>query len=132
MNPQDEELQERVEHSGRVAAEDGLDASAYQQIFHSLRQDPGYALPANFAESLANRLMPEQKSFFSRDFAWFGIGIFGLTASFCIAILFFGFKIDFTFLTGLGDFKGLLIFGISFVAFLNWLDKKVVRTTRFQ
>jgi uncharacterized protein with beta-barrel porin domain len=125
MSPYEEELQKRIEQ-GQEDRNTGVDARAYQEIFRALKKDPGYSLPGNFAERTAGKVLQE-KSAASSDALWFGIGIFLLTVSLLVALFFSGFSLNFGFLEGMTDYKGLLVFGILFVAFLNWLDKKLLK-----
>lgn len=46
--------------------------------------------------------------------------------------LFLKFRLDFGFLNGMADYKGLALFGLVFIVFLNWLDKKLVRGKQFR
>jgi hypothetical protein len=125
MNLEEEELQKRVEQ-GQEDRNIGMDARAYVEIFRALKKDPGYSLPVNFAERVADKVFQKKSAVFSDAF-WFGIGIFLLTVSLVVALFFTGFSVHFGFLEEMTNYKGLLVFGIVFVGFLNWLDKKLVK-----
>ncbi|MEX1239798.1 MAG: hypothetical protein WEB30_08775 [Cyclobacteriaceae bacterium] len=131
MNPYEEEMQEKLER-GQKPAGDGLDVKAYQAVFQALKKDPRYDLRPDFAERVAGRVMRRGKSGFSKDYMWFGAGIFFLIIALIGTILYTGFRFDLGFLKVMSDYKGLAVFGIAFVVFLNWLDKKLVKEKQFQ
>src|SRR3989337_1829551 len=106
MNQYEEELQKRME-AGQTSKDEGLDAMAYQEVFRALKNDPGYGLPANFADRVIDRVMAKRKSGFSKDYLWFAAGIFFLAISFLATILYTGFRLDFGFLSVMADYKGL-------------------------
>jgi hypothetical protein len=127
MNPYEEELQKNLE-SGKLPEGDDLDIKAYQHVFNGLKKAHEYSLPIGFAERVvAKAVETREKRGFSRDFLWFGIGLFLMVVACIVAIVYSGFKPSLGFLSGLADFKGLIIFGAVFIFFLNWLDKKLVR-----
>jgi hypothetical protein len=53
----DEEIQAALDSGSARAAADA-DEAAYQVVFAALREDEGFALPADFADAMAARLMP--------------------------------------------------------------------------
>jgi hypothetical protein len=53
----DEQIQDALER-GAVRAAADADEAAYQVVFAALGEDPGFALPAGFADAMAARLMP--------------------------------------------------------------------------
>ena len=124
-------MQEKLER-GETPAGDGLDVKAYQAVFQALKKDPGYGLPSDFAARVAGRVMTARQAGFSKDYLWFGTGIFVLVISLVGTILYTGFRFDFGFLNVMADYKGLAIFGIAFIVFLNWLDKKLVKEKQFE
>jgi hypothetical protein len=131
MNRLEEEMQEKLEQ-GKTPAGDGLDVKAYQAVFQALKKDPDYSLRPDFAERVAARVMRSQKGGFSKDYLWFGAGIFFLIIALIGTILYTGFRFDLGFLKVMSDYKGLAVFGIAFIVFLNWLDKKLVKEKQFQ
>lgn len=131
MNQYEEELQKSIEE-GQTPDGEGLDVRAYQEIFHALKKDPGYGLPSNFADRVIDLVMEKRESGFSTDLFWFGAGIFFMTISFLAAIFFTGFRLDLGFLNVMADYKGLVIFAIFFIVFLNWLDKRLVKDRQAQ
>src|SRR5688500_15140580 len=125
MNVNDEELQNELVN-GRTPEADSMDIRAYKKVFRALEKSPGFALQPGFAEKTVARLVAQQQAKPSRDYFWFGAGIFFLIASAIATVLFTGFTLNFGFLNVMADYKGLAIFGILFVVFLNWLDKRLV------
>jgi hypothetical protein len=57
MMERDEEIQDALDRGAARAAPDA-DEAAYQVVFAALREDPGFALPQDFAEAMTARLMP--------------------------------------------------------------------------
>jgi len=131
MSPYEEELQKSLER-GQNPKGDGLDVRAYQEVFRSLNKDPGYELSGHFAERVVSRLVSTQQSQDSKDYWWFGAGVLFLAIASLATILFTGFRFDFGFLNEMSDYKGLAIFGIAFILFLNWLDKRLIKTRHLQ
>jgi len=58
MMERDEEIQDALDRGSARAAADA-DEAAYRVVFAALGEDPGFALPSNFAELMTARLMPE-------------------------------------------------------------------------
>jgi hypothetical protein len=57
MRERDEEIQDALDQGiARSAA--NADVAAYQVVFAALAEDQGFALPADFADAMAARLMP--------------------------------------------------------------------------
>ncbi|MGC1241148.1 MAG: hypothetical protein WA874_06160 [Chryseosolibacter sp.] len=129
MNPYEEELQKAVEN-GRLA-ESSEDGKAYQAVFRALKKEPAYRLPAGFAERIVSTVAARKADGTSKDYFWFGAGLFVLTIAFVGTILYTGFRLDFGFLKGMSNYKGLAVFGIAFIIFLNFLDKKLVKEKQF-
>jgi hypothetical protein len=125
MKIDDKELQMRIER-GELLPDDGPDAKAYHEVFRSLKKEPEYRLPANFAETVANRLTQSQADL-SKDYFWFGAGIFFLLMTCLATVLFTGFTFDLGFLNSMSQYSGLFGFAFAFIVFLNWLDKKFIK-----
>lgn len=130
MNTYEEEFQKDVE-AGRIPPSEGIDARAYHTVFRALQREPDFALPPGFAARVASRISAQKEKGTSTDYFWFGAGIFVLTIAFVGTILYTGFSLDFGFLKGMSDYKGLVVFGIAFIIFLNFLDKKLVKEKQF-
>jgi hypothetical protein len=126
MNEYEEQLQNSLE-KGEKPLNESMDVKAYQEIFRALKKEPGYELPPRFAERIVSRIIRDQESRNTTDYFWFGAGIFFLLMAFIATILFTGFRFDFGFLRVMSDYKGLAIFGVMFVIFLNWVDKRLLR-----
>ena len=126
MKSYEEELQNKIE-SGASGEDNGLDARAYREVFRALEKEPGYKLPSTFAEKVVAKVAARQKTEQSRDYFWFFSGVLVLLIAAAATIAVTGFKLDFGFLTSMADYKGLAIFGVVFVAVLNWLDRRLVR-----
>jgi hypothetical protein len=58
MTERDEEIQDALDRGSARAAGDA-DEAAYRVVFAALGEDPGCALPADFADLMTARLMPE-------------------------------------------------------------------------
>lgn len=130
MNPYEEEFQEDVE-AGRISPSEGIDAKAYHSVFRALEREPDYALPPGFAARVASRVAAQKEKGTSMDYFWFGAGLFVLTIAFVGTVLYTGFRLDLGFLKGMSDYKGLAVFGIALVIFLNFLDKKLIKEKQF-
>lgn len=126
MNPHEEELQKRFE-AGLNPQDQGPDARAYGKVFRALSRDPGYRLPDGFAERVIFRLQAQQRRRDARDYFWFAAGLVFLAISFAATAAYTGFRLNWGFLNAMSDYKGLLIFGGLFIAFLHWIDKRLVR-----
>lgn len=132
MNPYEEELQKGLER-GQSPKGDELDVRAYTEVFRVLEKDPGYELSSQFAEHVVSTLASRrQKSDDARDYFWFAAGIFVLALTALGTILFTGFRFDFGFLNAMADYKGLAVFAIVFILFLNWLDKRLLKGRQVQ
>jgi hypothetical protein len=57
MMERDEEIQDALDRRAARAAPKA-DEAAYQVVFAALREDPGFALPQDFADAMTARLMP--------------------------------------------------------------------------
>jgi len=131
MNLFEEELQRRLEN-GQNPKDDGLDAKAYQEVFRILGKDPGYELSARFAETVVGKVLNKPQTRLANDYFWFGAGIFFLAVAFLGTVMFTGFRLDFGFLNVMADYWGLAVFGMVFIGFLNWLDKKLLKSRQVQ
>ncbi|HYR10203.1 MAG TPA: hypothetical protein VEQ60_20685 [Longimicrobium sp.] len=57
MRERDEEIQDALDQ-GTARAAANADEAAYQVVFAALAEDEGFALPPDFADAMAARLMP--------------------------------------------------------------------------
>ena len=123
MNNNEEDLQRDIE-SGMINNADELDVKAYEEVFASLKKNPGEYLSAGFADRVIVRIQQKQRRNSSRDFIWLALGVFLLTISSIVATVLSGFS--FAFLKNMSAYAGVLAFGIVFILLLNRLDKKLL------
>ena len=126
MNPYEEEMQRNVE-SGMTPDRDDLDARAYREVFRALQKDPGYRVPPGFAEKVLHRVTMKQEKALMRDYYWFFAGILFVLSSAVVTLVIIDVRLDFGFLNVMSEYRGLAVFAIIFIAFINWLDKRLVR-----
>ena len=122
MTTKDEELQSQIEKATFV---EGVDAYAYKKVFDVLKQEPDFQLPVNFADRVVATIEAKKDS--SKDFIWFGVGIFMFMMAAVVAIVLTDFKVDFHAFKFIAGYPGLFIFGVAFIFVLQWLDKKLVK-----
>ena len=128
MNNFEEELQKNIE-KGQSPVGDDLDVRAYQEVFRVLKKDPGYQLSSGFAEKVISKVNQTQNGSLSRDYLWFFSGLLFVLITSVITLMFTNFRLDFGFLNVMSDYTGLAFFGLIFIIFLNWLDKRLVMPT---
>lgn len=126
MNTQENELQKNVE-AGKIFSQEDPDAVAYQQIFKALAREPDFHLKDSFADDLVKKVTQEKARSTFREYIWMAAGFVLLLIAFVVAIAFTGFKLNWGFLSGLSNYKGVLLFGAFFIAILHWLDKRAIR-----
>lgn len=125
MNQHDDELQKNIEQGVEPMGDD-LDVHAYRVLFSRLKREPDFHLPINFSDSVVTRVIEKRKREASREFLWFGAGMFLLLIAFVVAVALSGFKPNFGFLKNMSSYLGLLIFGVAFILSLQFLDKKII------
>lgn len=117
----DEEVQREVELGNNPLHPS---ARVYRKVFDVLRKEPGYLLPGSFADRAVRRIVAAHSS---KDIYWFYAGLFSLGVAGLVATILvharFGVGV-FKFISG---YPGLVIFGLAFVLFLQWLDRKYIR-----
>lgn len=126
MNQFEEELQKNIE-KGQVPAGEDLDVRAYQEVFRVLKKDPGCELSSGFAAKVVSKVNEKHDRSLSNDYLWFFTGLLFVLVTSAITLTFTNFRLDFGFLTVMSDYSGLALFGITFILFLNWLDKRLVK-----
>ncbi len=131
MNSYEEELQNNIE-KGRRQEGDDLNVKAYQAVFRALSKDPGYDLPPQFAAKVLARLEARKQRDQSRDYFWFFTGLMFLLVAAIGTVIYLGYQLDFGFLKGMPQYRGLAGFAIAFIIFLNWLDKRLVKQKLMQ
>jgi hypothetical protein len=123
MDLHEEELQRKIEHGETVEADN--DVKAYRVVFHVLKKEPVAMLSSSFEDRIIQLVIEKRIREEQRDKFWFGFGLFLIFISFVVAIALTGFAWNLGFLRNMSDYSGLAIFGVAFIAFLNWLDKKL-------
>ena len=123
MTTKDEELQNQIERN--ESSFESTDAYAYKKVFDALKREPDFHLPINFADRVVHKIETKRES--SNDFVWFGLGIFTFAIAAVVAIALTDFKLSFGALKFIAGYPGLFIFGIGFILFIQWIDKKFVK-----
>lgn len=116
----DEELQNKIEAGMPVHSDDG---EAYQCVFTALKQEPAFHVSLPFADRIIAKIEKREEQ---RDFRWLAFGIFLSVIALIVALaLTKAWTVGvFSFISG---YPGLIVFGIAFILFLQWVDKKLVR-----
>ena len=122
MSFSDEELQERIE---KGIADESLDAKAYGRVFSVLKKEP-YQLSVGFSDKVMSQIATPVSNL-SKDYFWIGIGSLSFVIAAVLSFIFSDITIN------VSDFKlvgysGLFIFGLAFIAVIQYLDKQFVRT----
>jgi len=100
---------------------------AYSNLFRVLAKTEDYSAPVHLADKIIKTLKKNQeKSLLRQDFFWLGTGILLLLTAGIYTVVHSEFKIDFGFLNAF-VYKGVLVFGICFIAVLNYIDRRVAR-----
>ena len=127
MSTQDEEIQKKLEAGSAV--EPDLDSIAYQRVFKSISAEPDFHLSPRFTDRVLSKLNTSEGQSANREMYWLAAGVFVLVMAAAVGAFLTGFKPSF------GAFKfwnrnvGLFVFGVAFLAAIQWLDKKLFRTT---
>jgi len=121
MKLTDEELQTKIEQG---LTETSADAQAYQHVFKVLKIDPEFNLPIQFANRLVSLLEKKEEK---RDYFWLAIGILLSIISLIATIALVAERWSINSFSFLSSNVGLVVFGVLFVAFLQWVDRRVVR-----
>jgi hypothetical protein len=126
MSRSDEELQNDIEKGYRV--NDTLDSRAYQKVFDALKKEP-YQLPFDFADGVLKRM--EAQGDLSKDYFWFGLGLFVFIAGAVVAAVLANFKLSFGDLKFISGYTGLFLFGSIFIALIHYIDKQFLNKKVF-
>lgn len=121
MNRTEEELQKQIEN-GLVSESD--DARAYHRIFEALKKEPDFHVSLPFADRIVALIERKEEK---RDYWWMAGGIFLIVVTLIVSLALTEIHWTtgvFTFVSG---YSGLIIFGIAFILFLQWIDKKIIR-----
>ena len=116
----EEELQNKIEAGMPVQSDDG---EAYQHVFTALKQEPAFYVSLPFADRIIARIEKREEQ---RDFRWLAFGIFlSVVALIVVLVITNAWTVGvFSFISG---YPGLVVFGIAFILFLQWVDKRVLR-----
>jgi hypothetical protein len=125
MSLSDEELQNSIEKGNRV--DDTLDSRAYQKVFDALKKEP-YQLPVHFADRVISRM--EAQGGLSKDYFWFGLGLFVFIVGAVVAALLANFKLNFGALKFISGYPGLFVFGAIFIALIHYIDKLLLNNKK--
>jgi hypothetical protein len=121
MKLEDEEIQNKIEQG---LAETSADAQAYLHVFKVLKKDPEFNLPLQFADRLVSLIEKKEEK---KDYYWLAVGILLSVVSLIVAIVLVAERWSINAFSFLSSNVGLVVFGILFVALLQWIDKKIVR-----
>jgi hypothetical protein len=116
----DEELQNKIEAGIPVQSDDG---EAYRHVFTALKQEPAFHVSLPFADRILAKIEKREEQ---RDFRWLAFGIFlSVVALIVVLVITNAWTVGvFSFISG---YPGLVVFGIAFILFLQWVDKRVLR-----
>jgi hypothetical protein len=121
MNYSDDELQDRVE---KGVVDPTADARAYQKIFDALKKEP-YHLPDHFADKVVDRALAQRG--LSKDYFWFGMGLFSFVVATIIAIRLTDFNFSFGALKFISGYSGLFTFALAFILLIQYIDRQFIK-----
>lgn len=127
----EEEIQKKIQDNAiQEIDKDDPDVIAYLRVFRALPKTREYSVPERFAETVIRKLERKQKRIFLlHEYMWLTAGILLLVTAGAYTVTRLDFKIDFGFLNAF-SYKGVLVFGIFFIAMLNYIDRRVIRKTK--
>ena len=120
----DEELQNSIE---KGFAGQGSDEEAYRRVFDTLKREPSFKLPSDFAGKVIRSLQPVPQPSAIRELAWLYVGLISFVIAAGIAIFLTGFTINLGVLKFISGYPGLILFGALFILALQWIDKRFVK-----
>jgi hypothetical protein len=124
MTKRDEELQNGI-LSG--AGDDSVDGVAYKRVFNALSTEPEFNLPINFADKVIRQIEIKEAKSTAHEMRWLAVGIFIMVAAAVVGAVLSGFKPGFGAFKFWASYPGLFIFGLAFILFIQWLDRRLVR-----
>ena len=124
----EELIQEQIE---KGIVPDGIDADAYRLVFSALKKDTKTKLSDDFAKRVSSLAFARKKSFDWDKFFLF-TGLFTLIAALGYAVVATEFTFSMGSLQFLSNYSYFVIFAIGVVALLQWIDKKILKTTSTQ
>lgn len=122
MKRAEEELQHQIEKG--LVNDPTEDTRAYQRVFDALKKEPDFHVSLPFADRILVRIEKKEEQ---RDYWWMATGIFLTVITLIVSLVLTSPHWNagaFTFLSG---YPGLVVFGISFILLLQWVDKKVIK-----
>lgn len=125
---EEELIQEQIENG---SIPDGIDADAYRLLFSALKKDTQARLPDDFAKRVSSLAFARKKSFDWDKFFLF-TGLFMLIAALGYAVVATEFTFSMGSLQFLSNYSYFVIFAVGVVALLQWIDKKILKTTSTQ
>jgi hypothetical protein len=129
MSEKEEELQKNLEE-GKTPIGDDLNVMAYQRVFSALKNEPPIFLHTSFADQVIGMVERNQRKNTFREYFWIAIGTFLLLSALATSIMLTDFNISAGVFSGLSSYKGLLIFGVSFIGVLHWLDRRLLKNKK--
>jgi len=122
MKNSEEQIQHQIENGEGIISNE--DVRAYQLVFDVLKKEPDFHVSLPFADKVIAIIEKRDEK---RDYWWLAIGILFTVIALIVAIA----LTNVTWTTGIFTFLsgnfGLIAFGLAFVLFLHWLDKRLVR-----
>jgi len=122
---EDELIQQQIENG---KAPEGMDADAYRLVFSALKKEPSPRLREDFAKRVSALAFTPKKSFDWDKFFLFG-GLFTLLCVLAYAVLATEFIFSLGTFKFLSNYSYFVIFAIAMVMLLQWIDKKMIRTS---
>lgn len=123
----EDELQRSVEQ-GDVASD--MDSKAYEIVFQALKKEPETKLSPNFSDRIVEIAARRSSGSASKEFIWLGLGVFLLIVAMIVVMTKITMPKDFGFLSSMSSYAGLFVFGLIFIAFLNYLDRRFIHQNR--
>lgn len=133
MKTEEEEFQ-------NINEEDNDDARVYRRVLHGLKQEPVYELSADFAHRIIGIIEKKEKRNVPEHVWLATVPVFIITAlGITAGVMGFTFNwgslnvfpalnsVDWGFLNSMADYKGILIFGASFIVLLDFIDRRFIR-----
>lgn len=126
---EDERIQQQVE---KGIKEDGVDAEAYRLVFRALKKEETLAkLPDDFGSRVSTLAFAKRKSF-DWDKLFLLSGLFALLGALGYSIAATEFALSLGAFQFLSNYSYFVIFAIVVVGLLQWIDKKILKTTNTQ
>jgi hypothetical protein len=127
----DEKLQKKIE-AGDLNLESGIDADAYRTVFNALKTNPDGQLKNSLADKVIQKLIAaKERREYRKDMFWFFAALLALVAGMvlCVGFILPYLKLDNVShgLSGLIQYKGLILVTVIMLGVFSWLDKKLLK-----